>query len=457
VGLTAPHHSEADPDLYVKPFFLYRAAMRPAHALYRVVQEAARTLVPVLARGDSKLARGLKARRNAHEILARWGATERDPDRPTIWLHAPSVGEGLQARAVLEALKARRRDLQVVFTHFSPSAENLARDMPADVSGYLPWDLGGPMSAVLGAVQPRAVVFAKTEVWPVLVAEAVRRGVPCVLVGGTLAAEAGRLRWPARGFLRSTWTSLERVAAIAQEDGARFVELGVPADRVTVTGDPSVDSAATRAHAVDPAAPWIAPFHRDARPTVVAGSTWPADDSVLLPALAAVREHITGARVVVAPHEPNEGYVKDLLTHLSVEGWRVETLSTVEGAGSVEAVDAVIVDRVGVLAHLYTVATVAYVGGGFHAAGLHSVLEPAAAGVPACFGPLHANARAAGELLENGGAKEVRDTATLAEALGTWLDDDAARDYAGGRAFGYIDAHLGAAARTAALLDELLD
>jgi len=448
---------EATADLYATLPFLYRAAMRPTHALYRVVQEAARTLVPALARGDSKLARGLKARRDAHELLVRWGEKERDSARPAIWLHAPSVGEGLQARAVLEALQARRRDLQVVFTHFSPSAEKLARDMPADVGGYLPWDLPGPMSAVLDAVRPRAVVFAKTEVWPVLVAEATRRGVPCVLVGGTLAADAGRLRWPARDFLRPTWASLERVAAIAQEDGARFVELGVPADRVTVTGDPSVDSAATRAHAVDPEAPWLAPFHGDARPTVVAGSTWPADDAVLLPALSAMRDQITDARVVVAPHEPDDGYVKELLTSFSREGWHTETLSSVERSGSVEGVDAVIVDRVGVLAHLYTVGVVAYVGGGFHHAGLHSVREPAAAGIPVCFGPLHANARAAGELLAKGGAREVRDAATLAEALQTWLGDGAARDYAADRAFGYIDAHLGAAARTAELLDELLD
>lgn len=376
--------------------------MRPAHTLYRVVQEAARALVPVLARGDSKVARGLRARRDAHEILARWAASERDPSRPAIWLHAPSVGEGLQARAVLEALKARREELQVVFTHFSPSAEMLAREMPADVSGYLPWDLVAPMARVLDAVRPDAVVFAKTEVWPVLVGEAVHRGVPSVLVAGTLAAEAGRLRWPARDFLRPTWSSLEGVAAIAQEDGARFVELGVRADRVTITGDPGVDSAATRARAADPSAPWLAPFYADDRPTVVAGSTWPADDAVLLPALLATRERVRDVRAVLAPHEPGEEYVAGLLDRLSAEGWRAASLSRVERAGSVQEVDAVVVDRVGVLAHLYTVGTVAYVGGGFHRAGLHSVLEPAAAGIPVCFGPLHVNARAAGELLARG-------------------------------------------------------
>lgn len=431
--------------------------MRPSQTLYRVVQEAVRALVPVLARGDSKTARGLRARRDAHEVLARWGASTRDPGRPTVWLHAPSVGEGLQARAVLEALRARRADLQAVFTHFSPSAEKLARDMPADVSGYLPWDLEATMGRVLDAVRPDLIVFSKTEVWPVLVQEAGRRGIPSVLVAGTLAAEAGRLRWPARDFLRSTWDALDRVAAIAPDDAGRFVQLGVAPDRVVVTGDPGVDSAAVRCRAADPGAPYLAPFHADPRPTIVAGSTWPADDSVLLPALDTVREHVPEVRVVLAPHEPEPPYVAELVERLGATGWRAATLSAVERSGSTRQLDAIVVDRVGVLAHLYTIGTVAYVGGGFHDSGLHSVLEPAAARLPVCFGPLHANARAAGELLALGGACEAGDPEALGHIVEEWLEDHEALDYAATRAFGYIDAHLGAAARTAELLNEILD
>jgi 3-deoxy-D-manno-octulosonic-acid transferase len=427
-----------------------------SRALYRVVQEAARALVPVLARGDSKVARGLRARRDAHEVLARWGATTRDPRRPTLWLHAPSVGEGLQARAVLEALRARRDDVQTVFTHFSPSAEKLGRAMPADVSGYLPWDLEVPMGRVLDAVRPDLVVFTKTEVWPVLVREADRRGVPAALVAGTLPAEAGRLRWPARGFLSPTWAALELVAAIAQDDAERFVTLGVRADRVTVTGDPGVDSAAQRARAADADASYLAPFHADPRPTVVAGSTWPADDAVLLPALDVVRARVPDVRVVLAPHEPDVTYVAELRARLEDAGWSVATLTDVEASGSARDADAVVVDRVGVLAHLYTVGAVAYVGGGFGNAGLHSVLEPAAARLPVCFGPRHTNARAAGELLAAGGAREARDARGLADALATWLTKGEELHYAAVRAFGYIDAHRGAAARTADLLDQIL-
>jgi 3-deoxy-D-manno-octulosonic-acid transferase len=122
--------------------------------------------------------------------------------------------------------------------------------------------------------------------------------------------------------------------------------------------------------------------------------------------------------------------------------------------GSAEGWDAVVLDRVGVLAHLYTVGSVGYVGGGFHGQGLHSVLEPAAAGIPVCFGPRHLNALAAAELLEVGGGREVADVDALAGVLGAWLTDGAARGEAGAAAFRYIDVHRGAADRSAVLLLE---
>jgi 3-deoxy-D-manno-octulosonic-acid transferase len=113
------------------------------------------------------------------------------------------------------------------------------------------------------------------------------------------------------------------------------------------------------------------------------------------------------------------------------------------------------VDRVGVLAHLYTIGDVAYVGGGFHDMGLHSVLEPAAARLPVTFGPRHRNARAAAELIDCGGAAPVEDSDDLAALLVAWLQDEKSGSYAGGCGFGYIERHLGAADRTGALLADL--
>jgi 3-deoxy-D-manno-octulosonic-acid transferase len=416
---------------------------------YDLALRVLRAASPLLALGSSKLARGIRGRRGAVAAMEEWAGHARTPDRPLAWFHAPSVGEGLQARAVLEALQRERGDLQSAFTHFSPSAEALAQSMPVDVAGYLPWDTRPESRTALAALRPSVLVFTKTEVWPTLTREAGRRGVRVVLAAATLPESAGRLRPGARHLLAPVFGRLDRVLAISEEDGERFARLGVSPERVVVTGDPGIDSARERARAADPDAAYLEPFSRPHRPTLVCGSTWAADEEVLLPAVRRVREEHPSLRLLVAPHEPHEAHVETLERELVADGWTTARLGEVEERGEAGDADAVVVDRVGVLAHLYTVGTVAYVGGGFHPHGLHSVLEPAAAGLPVIFGPAWSNARAAGDLLTEGGAREVANPEELAGVLRRWLDREEERLGIGERAEGYIRRHIGAARRTA--------
>jgi 3-deoxy-D-manno-octulosonic-acid transferase len=424
--------------------------------LYRFVIGIARLASPLFSKGDSKLARGLEGRRHAHELLVLWGESVRDRSRPTIWVHAPSVGEGLQAQSVVRALRLLRPELQVVFTFFSPSAEALAQEFGADVATYLPWDQKSPISAALDAIHPDLVCFTKTEVWPVLVEEAVHRCIPVSIVATTVTKRSKRNRWLARTLLRPTWAKLTLVSANTDQDSKRIALLGVPGAAIRTTGDPGIDSALDRVAVADAEASYLAPFHAYSRPTLVAGSTWPSDDAVLLPALARAREAVSGLRVVIAPHEPEERGVSDLMARFRRDGWRVATLSEVESTRTARGVDVVVVERVGPLAQLYSIASVAYVGGGFHQMGLHSVLEPAASTVPVVFGPYHTNARAAGDLVTSGGAIVTKEVDELTDTLIRWFTSEEDRLGAGEAAFGYIERHQGAADRTAALLDDLL-
>ena len=431
---------------------------------YRLAVAAARATAPLLARAaglvrgdESKLVRGVQGRHEAPGRLVAWGERERDGARPCLWLHAPSVGEGLVAQAVLGAVRSRRPGLQVAFTHFSPSAEDLAGRIGADVAAYLPWDVAEPVGGALDALRPDLLVFTKTEVWPVLVDEAGRRGVRVALVGAVVPPGAGRMRWPARRLLRPTWARLSLACAVSDADAEALAALGVPVAALHVTGDPGIDSAIGRLEAADPAAPYLAPFHEDPRPTLVAGSTWPEDEAVLIPALDLVRRSVPDIRVIFAPHEPTADAVGGLLTRLQGLGWKSRSLAAVESRGSPGDAAAVVVDRVGVLAHMYTVGSVAYVGGGFGGRGLHSVLEPAAAGAPMTFGPRHERAPAAAGLLGAGAARVTRDAEALAAILSEWLRDAIARHRASGAALAYIERHRGAADRTAALLDPFFE
>ncbi|MCH7892065.1 MAG: hypothetical protein IH921_11245 [Gemmatimonadetes bacterium] len=423
--------------------------------LYRIVLRALRALSPVLMKGESKLARGLRGRHDAHTRLA--AAATALADRPVVWVHASSVGESLQARAVVDVLRDRMPGLQVVFTFFSPSAEAVQGDFPADVSSYLPWDLPEVMGPVLDAVQPDVIVFTQREVWPTLAEEAAARGVPTVLIAGTMPLGAGRLSGPGRILLGPAFRSLRSVAAVSKEDGERFGLLGVRSDRVTVTGDPGIDAARDRVARIDRGAPHMrifgAAFGGGGGPILVAGSTWPSDEKVLIPALARVRRSVPGLRLVLAPHEPGGYDFVGLGRRLAADGWTPVLLGK---AGAVQGVDAILVDRVGVLADLYSLASVAYVGGGFHKGGLHSVVEPAAAGVPVLMGPGYRGSVHAARLLAAGGARAVTDVNGLADTLREWLEDVKKNEERGRLAMDYIEKQRGAADCTADLITRLL-
>jgi len=426
------------------------------NALWRVAYAgaagAARALVAVAPTSERKLWRGLARRRGLLQRLEQWSAAQRDVKRPLLWMHAPSVGEGLQARVVLERLHARRPDVQIAFTFFSPSAENFAASVPADVRDYLPIDAGRDVRSALTALRPTALVFSKLDVWPVLTAEASARGVRVGLISGTVGPESSRLRAAARALLADAYAALDAAGAIAATDAQRLVTLGARPERVRVTGDSRCDQVWARARATDLSSALLTRL-ASARPTLVAGSTWPSDEHVLLTAWLHVRQTLPAARLIIAPHEPTEAHLAPM------EQWAAKHDLVLRRLGHLDdsvAADVLLVDRVGLLGELYAIAMCAYVGGGFHRAGLHSVLEPAAFGAPVLFGPRHTNSGDAAALLAVGGAESAATPAALAAQLLRWLGDRPERDRAGQRASRVVEAGLGAADRSCDLVLELL-
>src|SRR5688500_9926090 len=137
--------------------------MNPALRLvYGAVGQLARSAAAVAPRGTSKWRKSLSARRGIRHRYAAW-RKHRDVTRPLLWLHAPSVGEGLQARVVIDLVRERRPDIQLAYTFFSPSAESFAKSLPVDFADYLPFDTEGDAVAVLDALRPTALVFSKLD------------------------------------------------------------------------------------------------------------------------------------------------------------------------------------------------------------------------------------------------------------------------------------------------------
>jgi 3-deoxy-D-manno-octulosonic-acid transferase len=417
---------------------------------YALAGRAANALVNAIPPGESKFRRALGARRGIVERYQRWSSLSRDRDRPLIWFHAPSVGEGLQAQPVIELVRARRPELQIAYTFYSPSAEQFARSLEADFADYLPFDTTANSDAIVAALRPEALIFSKLDIWPELTERAVAAGVRVGVISATLSESSGRRGMLARAFLGDAYRAIARVGAIDAKDAEHFREAGLPEESVEVTGDTRYDQVWTRAQR--PPSPLLESL-RSSQPTLVAGSTWPSDETHIFPAWTSVREKIPDARLIIAPHEIDGAHLGSIERWAAASGLRASRIDAREAASA----DVILVDRFGVLGDLYAIADVAYIGGAFHSAGLHSVLEPASFGAPVLFGPRHEKSRDAGKLIEARGAASINGPIDLVLRLREWLGSVPARDVAGAAAKAMVQSGVGAAERSFALVSSLID
>ena len=426
--------------------------MSATQLAYELALRSAQPLLRLVAPFNAKLQRGLEGQARALEELQTWSKAQRST-APLVWVHAPSVGESLMAQAIVRALRAQMPEAQIAFTHFSPSAERMRVQVGADIATYLPRDTTDQMDAALTALRPSAVAFVRTEIWPSLTQRAERHRIPVLLVNAVLAKDSSRLKPLARAALRPSYQRLNAVGAISAPVAERYQRLGVGMDRIRITGDARFDQVWQRVQALQRDQPLLRRLSDPARTTIAAGSTWGSDESVLLPAFArSAREH--PARLILAPHEPTREHLHAAEESARALGLSVARLADVE-AGSMPLPSVVLVDRVGVLADLYSIADVAYVGGAFQSSGVHSVVEPAALGVPVLFGTKHENAEEAAALAAAGGAFIVSSATALESEIRKLLDTET-RTAAGNAARAFTESQLGAARANAALIVETM-
>jgi len=419
---------------------------------YRVLARSLRALLPLAGWVHPQLATGLRGRRESAREFADWARNRRQDHEPVFHLHAASAGELRHAEPVLARLRRHHPDWRWVITWFSPSAIPFAADLPAVVRGYLPWDTARETGAFLDLVRPQASLISRMDLWPTFAAEAERRRIPVVLIAAQIGAASGRLRPLARRTMRRAYGSVTAAAAVGAEDVERLARLGVPRERIQVAGDPRADQVRDLVAGVRPAARWPA-LARGA--VLVAGSTWPRDETTLLEAFRQVRDRQPGARLVIAPHRPTASHLRAL----SATARRMGLPAPVRLGEATETDSLLVLDEVGPLAALYGAGQIAYVGGGFGSAGLHSVLEPAAWSLPVLVGPRWANSREAASLAVAGALAPLPHAGAAASLAGQWqhwLEDEAARAAAGAAARAVVDAAAGAADRTAALVEAAL-
>lgn len=305
--------------------------------------------------------------------------------RKPFWIHAAS-GEIEYARPVIRELKNKYPDIPVIVTFSSPSAKKILRTLAdVDAWGALPWDFQKNCTEFLEKWQPRCWLIARTDVWPVMAEACHQKKIPSLLFSATFASNSSRLSGPSAEVTRWALNELSEIFCVSQEDVNQVERLQLQTP-VHVHGDTRFDQVFHRLE--HPKA-----IKKELRPgngtkVLVAGSTWPEDEKVLLPAFAIAKGR---CRMILAPHEIHEHHMGPLEEQLRSLGL---TYCKYSQASSWQQEDVLIVDQVGVLAELYTWGSFAFVGGSFKKQ-VHSVMEPLAAGLPVLVGPLHHNNREA--------------------------------------------------------------
>jgi 3-deoxy-D-manno-octulosonic-acid transferase len=390
-----------------------------------------------------RLRENLAARRGLFGRLERALADAPPGSKRRVWIHCASLGEFEAIRPLARRLRAGGD--WVALSFFSTSGpRNLQGEIEADLVEFLPLDTPRSARRWTALLRPQLALVTKHDLWPNHLRAAHRSGARLVFANANFHSRS-RLRMPLlRGLHREVLADFELIAPVSELAASRFRELlaGLP-PRIEPLGEMRFDRVVERALA-SPAQERLPVAFRGAG-VWVAGSSWQPDEELLLPVFAALAAP-RGQRLVLVPHEPSPEYLAAQALRLSRAGLSALRLSELEAGRAYAGESVLIVDRVGLLAGLYRGAWLAWVGGGF-TTGVHSVIEPAAFGVPVLFGPRHHVSQEAEFLLADGGGFSIEDQAALRQRVVLWLADEAARHQAGDAARRRVEACTGATDR----------
>ncbi len=436
-----------------------RAIMKIQYVAYNTLLPVASLAARIAAPFNEKIADGLKGREGLKERWREKAAALSRTGR-VIWFHVSSVGEFEQAKPVMNMLAQKLGPaLEIALTFYSPSGMNYyqkhdrSKKIPAvKFLDYLPVDTMGNVRFCLDTLKPDLLVFVKFDLWPNLIIEAGRRKIPQILISGTLSPGSYRLSWTAKSFYGSLYSTLSGIAAISREDAERFKKDSRGSVEIVAAGDTRFDQVCRR---IDSSTTTLPGAIAADTLWIIAGSTWPRDEEIIIPGFAHLKNAHPEARLMLVPHEPTNERLTEIGEALKKANLPFALLSGLRNDANITA-PVIVADGVGYLAELYRSGTVAYVGGSF-TTGVHNVMEPAVLGLPVFFGPRIGNSYEARQLVDLGSAKIVTGGQDFAREISALLSDRTLLEKRGAAAAQFIRNHCGATARCVELMEKYLE
>ncbi len=403
--------------------------------MYRLFFSVYVALFHIVALFHKKAGKIVKGQRNSWKILKNL-----KPEKNYLWFHASSLGEFEQGRPLMEAIVRTYPQYSILLTFYSPSGFEVQKNYKgADVVCYLPFDMMCNVRRFIELVQPKAAFFIKYEFWPNYLKELNKKAIPVYLVSGVFRKNQLFFK-PWGGFYRRLLRYFSAFFVQNEASKALLNSVGIN-NKVFITGDTRCDRVMDIA-AQAPEQELIKDFARDAM-VLVAGSTWPEDEEILIPYVNAQTEW----KLIIAPHEIDENHLREIEKLLNRPFVRYSAMKAEDS----DRVECIIIDSFGLLSSVYSYGQTAYIGGGF-GAGIHNILEAAVYGIPVLFGPNHAKFEEAQALIKAGAAFCVNSQNDLEDDLDKFLASNKALAQAGEKARAYVKEKSGG---TAKILDVL--
>jgi 3-deoxy-D-manno-octulosonic-acid transferase len=402
-------------------------------------------------------------------IRERMGYVPRRKPRPRIWVHGVSVGEVKAALALVQELERRLPHVECVVTSTTPTGDKLARQLFGEERVfYYPLDFGRMPMRALDRARPSCVLLMELELWPNFLRACEMRDIPVAVVNGRISEKSFRGYRKVRGLL----PQIDRIDLFCVQNElyeGRLRELHVPAERICLTGNLKYDSLELREDLPerDPRLTALLGLEPDEK-VLVAGSTHGEEEEILTRCVLALEEQLgEPLRLILVPRHPErsrsiQGAVQRIL-HERGDERALLRLTELRQSGAREDASAprrgawLLVDTIGELEAVYTLANVVFVGGSLVKHGGQNMLEPVALGRPTLFGPHTWNFQRDVELLLQGGAvRQVKDEAELLEVTAGLFADPARADEMASRAGAILRANQGALEQTMDAVLELL-
>ena len=371
---------------------------------------------------------------------------------PRIWIHAVSVGEVTAAAPIVAALRGKLPRASILLSTGTETGQTMARNLIPQATAfmYFPLDLSPVVKKVIGRVAPDIVVLTETELWPNFLRSCMKRSIPAVMVNGRISPRSFRRYSRTSFFWREVLKSVLEIGVISAVDGERVQAIGADAAKVKVMGNAKYDSLASRVSGEA----WsrkAAQMRMNPDTKVwVAGSTHEGEEAVVLAVYRALLQEWPDLRLIVVPRHPERGKeVRDLVT---AQGLSCILMTEIQAGGQPDR-GVVVVDVIGELFGLYSLASVVYCGGSLVAKGGQNVLEPAAWGKVVFYGPSMEDFLDEKALLEEAGAGiPVQNAEELLAGMKAMLSDPAGLRRRGVEGQKRVMASRGAAERYAAMI-----